>query len=225
MWHGIATKRCSATRAGSNGTAFNPPDPTGPDRPDPAVPIAAADLAEGVGEGSRSRGWHPRSGGAPRQSYPADFEKFRKFGSSPYVNPEPTMRLVLAAVLALLLASPAHAEEPPPPGQCFTTEAEFIESAVRVNKAKVLVASDTARHRVLDKINAARHQAGMWEFEADKLSIGVIMHQGRMLVGVAMFKDGCVVPGSVKVFEAEVWIAFLVELGLSMDDFKPEQGA
>lgn len=43
------------------------------------MPIAARGLAEGVGEGLRSRGWHPRSGGAPRQSYPADFEKFRKF--------------------------------------------------------------------------------------------------------------------------------------------------
>lgn len=135
------------------------------------------------------------------------------------------MRLVLAAVLALLLAAPAHAEEPPPPGQCFTTEQDFLASAVNVNKAKVLVASATARDLILDRINSARHQAGLWEFEADKLSIGVIQHNGALYVGVVMFKDGCVVPGTVKIFEAQFWIAFLAELGLSMDDFKPEQDA
>jgi hypothetical protein len=34
-----------------------------------------------------------------------------------------------------------------------------------------------------------------------------------------------VVPGSVKVIPAENWVAFIVGLGLSMDDFKPEEGA
>ena len=40
-----------------------------------------------------------------------------------------------------------------------------------------------------------------------------------------MFKDGCVVPGSVQVVQADAFIAFIMGLGLSMDDFKPEEDA
>lgn len=138
------------------------------------------------------------------------------------------MRLLAPAVLAILLAAPA-----PAAGQtvvlqgtrCITTEDEFLASAVRVNKAKVRVATDRAREVVLAEINRHRVAAKLWAFEADKLSIGVIQHEGRLYVGVVMFMDGCVVPGSVKVIPAENWVAFIVGLGLSMDDFKPEQGA
>ena len=140
------------------------------------------------------------------------------------------MRLLSPAVLAILLAAPAPA---PAAGQtvvlqdtrCITTEDEFIASAVRVNKAKVRVATDRAREVVLAEINRHRVAAKLWAFEADKLSVGLMQHEGRLYVGVVMFMDGCVVPGSVKVIPAENWIAFIVGLGLSMDDFKPEQGA
>jgi hypothetical protein len=130
------------------------------------------------------------------------------------------MRLVAFAVLAILLASPASAQS-----ICATTEEDFIASAVRVNQAKVLVANDKAREVILAKINNARLSAKLWAFEADKLSIGVISHDNQLLVGIVMFKDACVVPGTVKIVAAHDWIAFLLELGLSMDDFKPEQGA
>lgn len=138
------------------------------------------------------------------------------------------MRLIAAAVLAILfLAAPGvvRAQEAPPPGSCFTTEEEFIASAVNVNKAKVMVASDKARDVIVGEINRARVGAKLWPFEADLLRIGLIQHEGRLLVGIAMFKDGCVVPGSVKVVEAQAWIAFILDLGLSMDDFALERRA
>lgn len=135
------------------------------------------------------------------------------------------MRLIAAAVLAICLALPAHADDPPAPGACFTSEQEFLESALRVNKAKVMMASAHARNVIVDRINAARAEAKLWAFEADKLAIGVISYDGRLVVGVVMFKDGCVVPGSVQVVQADAFIAFITDVGLSMDDFKPEEGA
>lgn len=135
------------------------------------------------------------------------------------------MRLAAFAVLALLLAAPASAQEAPAETICVTTEEDFIASAVRVNNAKVLVANDKAREAILAKINGARLSAKLWAFDADKLAIGVISHDNQLLVGIVMFKDACVVPGTVQIVTAQDWIAFILELGISMDDFKPEQGA
>jgi hypothetical protein len=135
------------------------------------------------------------------------------------------MRLAAIAVLALLSAPAAAQTIVPQTTSCITTEDEFMASAVNVNKAEVRVATDHARVTVLEEINRHRVAAQLWAFEADKLSVGIIQHEGRLYVGVVMFKAGCVVPGSVKVIPAENWVAFIVGLGLSMDDFKPEEGA
>ena len=64
----------------------------------------------------------------------------------------------------------------------------------------------------------------MWELEADTFAIGLIMDKGKLLIGIVMFKDHCVVPGTVKVFEAQEFIAYIVQLGLSMDDFVETNG-
>lgn len=128
-----------------------------------------------------------------------------------------------AAVLALLLAMlPAHADEPP--AICAVTESDFMASAARV-KAEVRVASPAARNKIISAINKARAGAKLWPFEADKLVIGIIMDNGTLLVGVAMFQDRCVVPGSVKVVPADQWVSFTLGLGISMDDFQKENGA
>ena len=66
------------------------------------------------------------------------------------------MRLIAIAVLAVALAAPVRADDPPAPGVCFNTEKDFIDSAVRVNKAKVMTASPRARDVILDSINEAR---------------------------------------------------------------------
>lgn len=138
------------------------------------------------------------------------------------------MRLIAAAVLALAfaIATPASAQTvAQQTSVCGITEAEFLASAVRKNNAKVMVASDAARHLILEKINESRRHTGMWDLEADKLMVGIIRHEGRTVIGIVMFKDGCVVPGTVKVVEAQAWIAFLTELNLSMDDFTKQEEA
>jgi hypothetical protein len=137
------------------------------------------------------------------------------------------MRLLTVAVLAaLFLAAPGvvRAQEAPPT-ICVTTEEDFISSAVNNYKAKVLVAGETARDKILAKINDARVEAKLWPFEADKLAVGLIMKDGQMFVGIVMFKDRCVVPGTVKIVRAEYWVAFITDLGISMDEFTPERDA
>jgi hypothetical protein len=106
---------------------------------------------------------------------------------------------------------------------CAVTEEDFLNSAINNSNAKVFVASKKAMDIIIGDINNARVQAKLWAFEADKLRIGLIKHNGQILIGVAMFKDRCVVPGSVKVFPAAVFVTYITNLGLSMDEFKPEQ--
>lgn len=133
--------------------------------------------------------------------------------------------IVLAA--ALMFSGPivhmAKADHAPLPATCAVKDSDFLASAKNMN-AKIRQANDKARIAIMDKINTARAQAGMWALEADIFMIGILQDKGKLLVGVVMFKEHCVVPGTVKVFAAEEFIVFITELGLSMDDFEPTQG-
>jgi hypothetical protein len=127
--------------------------------------------------------------------------------------------LVIGAFMALFLFVPvSHANHAPVPMVCKTTEADFLLSAKNMN-AKQRVATPKAKEALLTAINAERSKAGQWAFEADNFMIGVIVHKGKLLIGTVMFKDHCVVPGTVHVFNADEFVAFIVGLGLSMDDF------
>jgi hypothetical protein len=133
--------------------------------------------------------------------------------------------LVIGAFMALFLFVPSsQASHAPVPMACATTEADFLDSAKRQNYA-VRVANAKAKEALLTAINAERAKHGQWAFEADDFMIGVIKHQGRLLVGTAMFKDHCVVPGTVHVFNASEFVAFITGLGLSMDDFAEQRPA
>jgi hypothetical protein len=90
--------------------------------------------------------------------------------------------------------------------------------------AKMKLANDKAREAILTSINDARLKAGLWAFEADELMIGIIRDKGNILIGIVMFKDHCVVPGSVKVFASGAFVQGIMGLGLSMDDFVDTQG-
>lgn len=126
---------------------------------------------------------------------------------------------VIGAFMALFSFVPvSHADHAQVPAACVTSEAEFLASSKNLN-AKIRVASDHARKVFIDYVNEARTKSGLWAFEADDLLIGLIQKDGQMLVGTVMFKDHCVVPGSVHVFAATDFIGFIVGLGLSMDDF------
>jgi hypothetical protein len=104
------------------------------------------------------------------------------------------------------------------PASCAVAESQFFVSVKNLN-AKMYVANDAARDAIISKINEARLAAQQWAFEADTFMVGVFQDKGRTLIGTVMFKDHCVVPGTVKVFEAEAFIAFLTELGLGINDF------
>lgn len=128
--------------------------------------------------------------------------------------------ILLATVLMFSgpIVHMAQANHAMVPASCAVPESQFFVSVKNLN-AKMYVASDAARDIILAKINEARVAANMWAFEADTFMVGVFQDKGRLLIGLVMFKDHCVVPGSVKVFEAAVFIGFLTELGLNMDDF------
>lgn len=106
---------------------------------------------------------------------------------------------------------------------CAVSEDNFYASVKNLN-ATIYVASDSARQIILEKINAARAASGLWSLEADKVAVGVFVDKGQQYAGIVMFKDDCVVPGTVKVFPLSQWIGFLTELGLSKEDFTHESG-
>jgi hypothetical protein len=134
--------------------------------------------------------------------------------------------LTAAALSLLVFLSPVKAQEQPPtPGICGTTAEDFINSAVTKNNAKIRVANAKAHGIIMEAINTERAKAKLWAYEADKLVIGLIQHQGKLYVGIAMFKDGCVVPGTVKMATAMEFISFITSYGLSMDDFEEMRGA
>jgi hypothetical protein len=127
--------------------------------------------------------------------------------------------LVIGAFVALFLFVPfSQANHAPVPMVCKTTEADFLLSAKNMN-AKQRTANAKAKEALLKAINAERTKAGQWAFEADDFMIGVLTHNGQLLIGTVMFKDHCVVPGTVHVFRADEWVGFIMGLGLSMDDF------
>lgn len=132
--------------------------------------------------------------------------------------------LLLAASLPVQAETPTGLKENVSEKICGTTEEEFLISAVNSSKAKVHVANEKAMKLILDNINKARTENKLWAFEADKLRIGIIQQNNQVFIGIAMFKDKCVVPGSVKVVPALVFIEYITELGLSMDDFPKELG-
>jgi len=43
--------------------------------------------------------------------------------------------------------------------------------------------------------------------------------QGTVMAGIVMFKDGCIVPGTVTSMNIEQWAAFMEMIGLKREDF------
>jgi hypothetical protein len=124
------------------------------------------------------------------------------------------MRVALIAVL-IALATPAAAQTVIPKTPCAMGEAQFLKGK------KALLATTKARDAVLVEINKYR---GTDPLTADRMAISPLGGEQPM-VGVVMFKDRCVLPGTVKAFPLGAWMAWLSTLGLSMDDFVREEVA
>jgi len=127
--------------------------------------------------------------------------------------------IVLAVALTFLGPVIGHAAE-----ACKTHDTAFYKHAEDL-KAKVFIATDKARTEILSRINAARVDAGMEPFNVDTLAIGIFEYQGQVYAGTVMFKKHCVVEGTVKTFPVDQFIGFLEQIGLSIQDFKPQVGA
>lgn len=129
----------------------------------------------------------------------------------------------LLLVLGLVFVAPVLAHAGP---ACSTkSEDDFIAGAIKNNNAQVLKANDKARIAILTAINDARLKVGQTAFDVDSLMIGVFSYEGNQYVGTVMFKNHCVVVGTVKVFRADEFMAFLNQMGLTPDDFILMRGA
>jgi hypothetical protein len=122
------------------------------------------------------------------------------------------MRFALIAVL-IALATPAAAQTVITKTPCAMGEMRFLSGK------KALLATTKARDAVLAEINKHR---GTDPLVADRMAISPLGGGEQPMVGVVMFKDRCVLPGTVKAFPLGAWVAWLATLGLSMDDFVRE---
>lgn len=127
--------------------------------------------------------------------------------------------LILAAALTYMGPVVGHADV-----VCKATEDQFYKEAA-VFKPRILVANDNARTQIVTLINEARTTNGLPPFIVDKLIIGIFDYKGQVLVGTAMFKNGCLVEGSVKSFPLDQFVQFIESIGLGVEDFKLQVGA
>jgi hypothetical protein len=129
------------------------------------------------------------------------------------------MRFALVALLLAVLfhwAVPAGARTVIEKTPCAMGEAQFLKGK------KALLATTKARDAVLVEINKYRPTDPV---TADRMAISPLGGSEQPMVGVVMFKDRCVLPGTVKAFPLGAWVAWLATIGLSMGDFVREEVA
>lgn len=128
------------------------------------------------------------------------------------------MRSILALAILLALSVPAGAAEK----ACTTaTKTEFIDDVSKLN-ITIYKATPRGLSIMLTKVNKFRAQSKQFLLEADEFYIGkFITEQGVAMVGLVMFKNDCVVLGTVTSMTIEQWNVFLKEMEMSEDDFVP----
>jgi hypothetical protein len=119
--------------------------------------------------------------------------------------------LTLLTFAGMFGSRPAQAEMP----QCqVATEKYFIEKMQGLTPPPTILEADPEVLLLfLAKVNRLRAKQNLWLLEADRMVIGRMAHG----IGVALFKDGCVVPGSITVVTPQ----YLAEMGLEPEGFKP----
>jgi hypothetical protein len=129
------------------------------------------------------------------------------------------MRFALVVLLIAVLfhwAMPTGAQTVIPKSPCAMGEMQFLQGK------KALLATTKARDAVIAEINKHRPTDPLL---ADRMAISPLGGSEQPMVGVVMFKDRCVLPGTVKAFPLGAWLAWLSTIGLSMDDFVREEAA
>jgi hypothetical protein len=126
------------------------------------------------------------------------------------------MRFALVVLLIAVLfhwAVPTGAQTVIAKTPCAIGEARFLKGK------KALMATTKARDAVLAEINKYRPADPI---TADRMAISPLGGSEQPMVGVVMFKDRCVLPGTIKTFPLNAWVTWLSTIGLSMDDFVRE---
>jgi hypothetical protein len=105
------------------------------------------------------------------------------------------------ALLAMLSVTPASAET-----FCvITTQDHFIERMQKTAQPlELLMATKETREAFLKTLNEKRAAKDLWAIEADTFLIG----KRPIGVGMVMFKDGCVVPGTIQMVSYETFELF-----------------
>lgn len=116
-----------------------------------------------------------------------------------------------ALALSLLLLSSTSALSAPT--HCVTMTEELFMGQVRSMPFPLMKLKPERLADLLIKMNDIRAGRKLWALEADKMIAGF----GRHRVNVVMFKDGCIVPGTMQILET---IDF-VNLGLKLEHFDP----
>lgn len=102
-------------------------------------------------------------------------------------------------------------------GHCVVQSEKDFEAYVAQKNFNMYALSPAALQKFLKLMNDQRAKAKAFPLEADKISFAVIDKE-KKLVGIVMFKDGCVVPGTVLVFDLDTIIAFMKQAGITMDE-------
>ena len=87
------------------------------------------------------------------------------------------------------------------------------ESLERVGKQtkSIRIVPDELLTAFLQNVNAARQKTGRFPYEADEMYIGLLLNGN---VGLVLFKDDCVVPGSVVASTPDEMRKFFEEFGV-----------
>lgn len=132
-------------------------------------------------------------------------------------------KLLASALLAFVfLAPPANAETICPPGNSYSS---FMEFAFTIPKIKVYELNAEGRELWLAKVNKERLEQKLFPYIADRISIGIMTLKGQISVGIVLFYDDCVLPGTVVNWSEEKFDTFTEEAGLKMYMLVPIKSA
>lgn len=97
------------------------------------------------------------------------------------------------------------------------SEADFIAQVTKQSPLPSLyILTKSGHDKFLSFINAQRAKQNVFPLEADKIVIGMFGAQIR--VGLVMFKDGCVVPGTAILMSGMQFIALIKASGVLMEE-------
>lgn len=120
--------------------------------------------------------------------------------------------LAILAVSTYMYSKPVYAD-----AHCIVQSEKDFEVYVAQKNFDMYTLSKPALEKFLKLMNDERAKVQAFPIEADKVSMAIIDPE-RKLVGLVMFKDGCVVPGTVLVFNLSDIINFMKKAGITPEE-------